>query len=267
MKLVFKSLSIEAHLTMSLERNISDVLTLQDVELANAMVDLKGDQGKLTDFIASRKAQVYNSVTKEHSDNYAKVHGDLVRAGDTIKNITYYHVRNKDLDLTQEAIYKKSKTDADSATFDSQVAKRQFEINEWTVGNKQDTLFIMQLIFISLTFIAPLLYLVRIELLPLMVFYGIVCLILIALILTFMIRYQYTDKTRDLRFWNRRRFANMGGPPTIPTCEAIQGLPTDVIRKVGSNITNLGEQVQEIGQRTEAARAAAASAYTAPLTA
>jgi hypothetical protein len=66
------------------------------------------------------------------------------------------------------------------------------------------------------------------------VFYGIVSLILIALILTFMIRYQYTDKTRDLRFWNRRRFANMGGPPTIPTCEAIQGLPAEIMKGIKS---------------------------------
>ena len=219
---------------MSLARNISDVLTLQDVELANAMTALKGNPGKLSEFISSRKAQVYNSVTKEHSDNYAKVHGDLIRAGDTIKNITYYHVRNKDLDNTQEAVYSKAKADADAATYDSQIAKRQFEINEWTVGNKQDTLFIMQLIFISLTFIAPLIYLVRLDLLPLSVFYGIVSLILIALILTFMIRYQYTDKTRDLRFWNRRRFANMGGPPTIPTCEAIQGLPAEIMKGIKS---------------------------------
>ena len=248
---------------MSLERNISDVLTLQDVELANAMTALKGDPAKLSDFIASRKAQVYDSVTKEHSDNYAKVHGDLIRAGDAVKNITYYHVRNKDLDNTQEVVYSKAKADADAATFDSQVAKRQFEINEWTTGNKQDTLFIMQLIFISLTFIAPLLYLVRLELLPSMVFYGIVCLILIALILTFMIRYQYTDKTRDLRFWNRRRFAMMGGPPTIPTCEAIQGLPTEVIKKVSAAANRVGEQAQEVGQRVERARAAAYAAGSA----
>jgi hypothetical protein len=239
---------------MSLARNISDVLTLQDVELANAMSALKQDPGKLSAFISSRKAQVYNSVTKEHSDNYAKVHGDLIRAGDTIKNITYYHVRNKDLDNTQEAVYSKAKADADAATFDSQVAKRQFEINEWTVGNKQDTLFIMQLIFISLTFIAPLIYLVRLELLPLSVFYGIISLILIALILTFMIRYQYTDKTRDLRFWNRRRFAMMGGPPTIPTCEAIQGLPAEIKKQLGKAQSVIEDTAGQVGEKVVSIR-------------
>jgi hypothetical protein len=219
---------------MSLGQEINDVLALQDVELANSMTQLKKNPAGLSTFIQQRKADLYNAVTKEHSDNYQKVYGDMTRSSNTIKNISYYHVRNTDLDKTQEAIFSNAKNNADAAVFDSQVAKRQFEINEWTVGNKQDTLFVMQLLFIALTFIAPLLYLTRIELLPTSVFIGIVSLITIALILTFVIRYQYTDKTRDYRFWNRRRFASMGGPPTAPTCEAIQALPSTLL----SNLEN-----------------------------
>jgi hypothetical protein len=220
---------------MSLGQEINDVLTLQDVELANSMTQLKKNPAGLTTFIQQRKADLYNTVTKEHSDNYEKVYGDLTRAGNTVKNITYYHVRNKDLDNTQKSIFENAKNNADAATFDSQVAKRQFEINEWTVGNKQDTLFVMQLIFIALTFIAPLVYLARIGMMPQTVFYSVVALVTIALILTFVIRYQYTDKTRDYRFWNRRRFASMGGPPTPPTCEAIQGLASQLTSSLQSS--------------------------------
>jgi hypothetical protein len=224
---------------MSLGQEINDVLALQDVELANSMTQLKKNPAGLTTFIQQRKADLYNAVAKEHSDNYQKVYGDMTRSSNTIKNISYYHVRNTDLDNTQNAIFTNAKNNADAAVFDSQVAKRQFEINEWTVGNKQDTLFVMQLLFIALTFIAPLLYLTRIELLPLSVFIGIVSLITIALILTFVIRYQYTDKTRDYRFWNRRRFASMGGPPVAPTCEAIQALPSTLVSNLENRLNQM----------------------------
>ncbi len=234
---------------MSLGQEINDVLTLQDVELANSMTQLKKDPAGLSTFIQQRKADLYNAVTKEHSDNYQKVYGDMTRSSNTIKNISYYHVRNTDLDNTQQAVFASAKNNADAAVFDSQVAKRQFEINEWTVGNKQDTLFVMQLLFIALTFIAPLLYLNRIELLPTSVFIGIVSLITIALILTFVIRYQYTDKTRDYRFWNRRRFASMGGPPTAPTCEAIQALPSQITSAAQSTAADIGQRAQSVLDR------------------
>ncbi len=219
---------------MVLEQNITDALKLQDIELANSINNLKNDPVKLGEFINARKAQLYNTVTKEHSDNFEKVYGDLGRATDTTKNILYYHVRNKDLDRTQEAILSRAASDADNATYDSQVAKRQFEINEWTSSNKLDTLFFFQLLFIGLTLLAPLLYMSRTGMIPNGVFYGVSLLIVIALVLTVAVRAQYTEKTRDLRFWNRRRFQQMGGPPTPPTCESIQGLASTAVQGVTS---------------------------------
>lgn len=229
---------------MSLDQNIRDVLKLQDVELANAMNTLKNDPAKLSQFITARKAQLYNTVTKEHSDNFEKVYGDLGRATDTTKNILYYHVRNKDLDRTQEAVLSRAATDADNATYDSQVAKRQFEINEWTSSNKLDTLFFFQLLFIGLTLLAPLLYMSRTGMIPNGVFYGVSLLIVIALVLTVAVRAQYTEKSRDLRFWNRRRFQQMGGPPTPPTCESIQGLASDM----SQGLVSAGQSVQSAAQ-------------------
>ena len=229
---------------MSLDQNIRDVFRLQDVELANAMNTLKGDPAKLSQFITARKAQLYNTVTKEHSDNFQKVYGDLGRAADTTKNIMYYHVRNKDLDRTQEAVFKRAAMDADNATYDSQVAKRQFEINEWTSSNKLDTLFFFQLLFIGLTLLAPLLYMSRTGMIPNGVFYGVSLLIVIALVLTVAVRAQYTEKSRDLRFWNRRRFQTMGGPPTPPTCESIQGLASDL----SQGLVSAGQSIQSAAQ-------------------
>lgn len=230
---------------MSLAKNIQDALNAQDVELANAMAELKGDPAKLADFMSSRKAELYNTVTNEHSDSFQKVYGDLQRASDTTKNILYYAVRNKDLDNLQEQIFARTRAEAENATFDSQTAKRQYEANEWTSGNKNDTLFFFQLFFIGLTLTAPLLYMHKNGMIPSSVFYGVEGLVMIALVLTVVVRAQYTEKTRDQTFWNRRRFQKMGGPPTPPTCEAIQAYAAQGIagvQEVGKDIQALGEQ-------------------------
>jgi hypothetical protein len=236
-----------------MDQTMRDVLSLQDVQLANAMTNLRNNPVQLQKFIQQQKSSLYNTVTKEHSDNFQKVFNDLENSGNTVKNITYYHVRNKDLDNTQSAVFDKARAEADAATYDSQIAKRQFEINEWTSGNKMDTLFIMQMTFIGLTLTAPLLYMVRIGIVPWSVFSMISVLVLLAIILTFVVRYQYHDKSRDLRFFNRRRFASMGGPPTPPTCEAVQELATSTIASGASAYESAKAQAQQISGAFSAA--------------
>jgi hypothetical protein len=214
--------------------NWGDILTIQDATLLNSLNSLSADQ--MQQFINTRKTDVYNAVTSDHSDSFEKVHGDLVRSGNTVKNVLYYAVRNKDLESTHDSVYNSAKGNADAALYDSQIAKRQFEINEWTVGNKRDTLFFMQVMFIALTIYVPLLYLNKIGLLPSSTLYGIGVLLLIAVIFTFVVRYQYSDKLRDTKYWNRRRFAQMGGPPVTPTCDALKSLAEQSINSLTSGL-------------------------------
>ena len=222
---------------------VNQIQQLQDVELMNAISNLKGNPAKLHDFISNQKADLYKRVAQEHSDTFQKVHGDMIRASNTNNNVMYYAVRNKDLDNLQQSVLSKATGEADAATYNSQTAKRQFEINEWTVGNKQDTLFFLQITLIVFTFTAVLLYFQKTGALPISVFYGISGLLSVAVILTLIVRAQYTNKTRDNRFWNRRRFERMGGPPTIPSCPALESLGTNL----AENAQKLETQLQERG--------------------
>jgi hypothetical protein len=225
--------------------NWGDILTIQDANLLNSLNAMTPEQ--IQQLINTRKSEVYNAVTADHSDSFQKVHGDLVRAGNTVKNILYYAVRNKDLESTHDSVYNAAKSSADAATYDSQIAKRQFEINEWTVGNKRDTLFFMQIMFIALTIYIPLLYLNRIGIVPSSTLYGIGLLMLLAVIFTFVVRYQYSDKLRDNKYWNRRRFAQMGGPPVTPTCEALKSLAQQSSESISSSLDNLDSTITSAG--------------------
>jgi hypothetical protein len=236
--------------------NWGDILTIQDANLLNTLNAMSPEE--IQQFINKRKNEVYNAVSQDHSDSFQKVHGDLVRAGNTVKNVLYYAVRNKDLESTHDSVYNAAKGSADAATYDSQIAKRQFEINEWTVGNKRDTLFFMQIMFIALTIYIPLLYLNKIGILPSSTLYGIGLLLLLAVIFTFVVRYQYSDKLRDNKYWNRRRFAQMGGPPVTPTCDALKSLAqqsseaieaglSGASSTISSSLSSLGSSLSSAG--------------------
>lgn len=205
----------------AIDTAISNAVSNQDLELAQAISDLKGDPAALAAFVTGRQSELYNAVTLEHSDTFKKVYGDYKRASSTNNNILYYYIRNNDLNTLEGNLFSQAQSSANAAQHDSDLAKRQYEINEWTGSNKADTLFVFQMILIALSVSAPLLYLQRKGILPMSVFVGITALLFIAILCTIIVRAQYTNVTRDTRFWNRRRFPGMGGPPVAPTCEAV----------------------------------------------
>jgi hypothetical protein len=213
---------------------------MQDVELANAMNQFRSSGGA-SDYIAQRRGELYNTVSSEHSDSIAKVFGDLQRATDTTKNILYYHVRNKDLDRLQNSIVDQAAMEAANATYDNHNSKRQFEINQWTSENKLDTVFVLQMAFIYLTLTAAMIYGLNAGMIPSSVFYGVTGILSIAVVLTLIVRYQYTAKTRDNRLWNRRRFAKMG-PPVMPNCPAVTGMVADFMENTAQQIDDLESQ-------------------------
>jgi hypothetical protein len=88
--------------------------------------------------------------------------------------------------------------------------------------------------FIYLTLTAVMLYGMNVGVIPSNVFYGVTSVLSIAVLLTLIVRYQYTSKTRDNHLWNRRRFAKMGGPPTTMSCDAILAKAADDSAKYGA---------------------------------
>jgi hypothetical protein len=216
---------------------IQNAIVAQDVQLASALADITAtDNTAITNYLNKQANTLRNQVTKNHSDNFSTTYASAVNTGNTIKNIMWYNQRNKDLYNTQTAVLSRATDDAQGVQRDNQTSKRQFEINEWTANNKLDTLFIMQLIFIGLMILVPLMYLTRMGIIPYSAFYGVSVLVLIAIILTFVVRLQYTSNTRDLRYWNRRRFARQGGPPTPPTCDQVASAAQGVFSSGPSSV-------------------------------
>jgi hypothetical protein len=93
--------------------------------------------------------------------------------------------------------------------YNTDLATRQMQINEWSYHNKMETLFVFQLIFLTLSLFAVLMYMNKANYIN-VYFMGFIMIIVVFIIAIIIFnRVSYTAKVRDTRFWNRRQFGYM----------------------------------------------------------
>ena len=102
----------------------------------------------------------------------------------------------------------------DSVIYNTDLANRQIEINEWSYNNKMDTLFVFQLLFISLIFIGILLIFKGQGILGRSFTWYSIGIVSILVLLITINRYMYTINKRDHRHWNRKNFAGDNSKPS-----------------------------------------------------
>jgi hypothetical protein len=245
---------------------ITDTTTQQSIELATALAQIQsaGGSNALVQFTADQRGSLMNTVMQEHSDTAAENIGDLSRSQDSLNNVMYYYARNNDVNNIQSAILDRAKTEAQGAARDSQLSKRQFEINEWTASNKAETLFMMQLLLIAVTFTIFILFLNRMGIIPTSVFSLITALVFIAFILTFVIRYQYTTYLRNGRYWNRKNYGNMSAinaPAACPSPDSTNSF-SGLLSDFGNNSDALFSSWLQFTSNVGDAARSASDSYT-----
>lgn len=159
------------------------------------------------------KDTIVNGVVNSMNTTFTTVFNMTDAAAKDYQAALFYDTRNKEFKQLQDAVAARTTEEKSMLDTDIQNARRQSQINEWSAYNKLDTLFVSQLTFIALVFLAPLLYLKSLYILPSGVFWGIAFLIFIAVLLTIVWRVQYTDKSRSNQFWHRRRFGDYSKTP------------------------------------------------------
>jgi hypothetical protein len=196
-----------------------EVEVLQNTELATAINTLsdKGGDG-LTQYLQEQQKQLYNEVTSQKDESFEKVYGDFERASATQNSLLFYDQRNHDLNNIQDDIYSLQKGDVDAISHDADLAKRQYEINQWASGNNMDTLFVYQQLLIIVCTTIVLLYLWNAGILEDLIFYSILFVLICIFVFTIVNRSQYTNFLRDKRFWNRRLFPTYKKIPVPNIC-------------------------------------------------
>jgi len=87
---------------------------------------------------------------------------------------------------------------------DANTTKRIYEMNEWTVQNKKDTLFVLSSLFIALSSLLLLTVLWRMGIST--GYTAAIYAVPVVIVFVFIVinRSQYTNTSRDQRYWNRQ---------------------------------------------------------------
>jgi len=175
-----------------------------DLELLTFLSDpavstdtIEANARKATDAVLSEKRAVKKSLT----DNINSADANVV-------NTAYYVSRTQDLVTLADDVDTIASGQLNSSTTNKSLSLRQNEINEWANFSKLEILYFMQIIFISLSLIAILSYLLSITYISSSLFWTLVSVIFIIDLLIIVLKSRFTMMNRDGRYWHKMRFAN-----------------------------------------------------------
>jgi hypothetical protein len=225
--------------------SIIDVTNLfQDVELATAIGQLKQDPAKLQQFLQEQQDRIYQDVIKQKESTFEKVYGDLKRASDSQDAVIMLDKRSRELADFQRQLYENQAKSAGAITEDKNLAGRKYEMNEWSVNNKNDTLFVFSSLFILLSSLILLTLLWRRTLISSALYGSLSGLFVLIFIFMVIYRANFTNIWRNNRYWNRRNFEGKYGKIPVPLCANVAEAATGAAN-MANKAQNLAIQTVE----------------------
>jgi hypothetical protein len=105
---------------------------------------------------------------------------------------------------------------ADTVLEDKNMSGRKHEMNEWTVNNKKDTLFVFSSSFIMLSGLLLITVLWRMGVINSFLWAALGAPLIIICGLILLNRAQYTNALRNKRYWNKKIFEGKYGKIPVP---------------------------------------------------
>ncbi len=218
-------------------------LLYQDLEKIRFSENLRKNPSDYSAFVNERVDQMTNEAFHRKRTAFQKAQIDLSRYMDMDHNANFYRTRNADLERVQQAIDDNNNRIASQIGADKDNSKRQYEINEYFYHNKLETLFFLQLFFISMLAMAIVLYLQKTNFLTGTMAGLLTVLIILVVLITGVYRYTYTSQTRDKRLWHRRYFPEEAPtPPSALKCGPNGQIEFDLNRIIPVGVTQCGEE-------------------------
>jgi hypothetical protein len=186
-------------------QSVTDLTRLvQDVQYTTALKGMTEQQKQ--SYFDSQKEELLGTILNDRAGTFQKTFVDASRNNSLQQSLFFYQQRNRDLENVGKTLKNQNEASIGVAKYNNQLATRQYEINEWSYNNKLDTLFVFQILFVTVLLTAGLAYLNKLGFLS-MTILGILVGILLFIDIAILInRFNYTQKIRDKRYWNRRTF-------------------------------------------------------------
>lgn len=210
----------------------------QDVELASAFDVLKKDPVRYTQFLQDQQNKVYSEIVKQKDNSFDKVYGDLDRASKVQESILMNQKRTKELANIHKQLAENQQNSASAILHDKQIANRKYEMNEWSVNNKNDTLFVFSSGFIMLSGLLLITALYRIGMISSYLWVAFGTPLIIIFILIIIRRAFYTERLRNKRYWNKQIFPGKNEKISLPSCNDMES----GIQSGSQNISSIAKQ-------------------------
>lgn len=181
-----------------------------DSALNNAITGMS--RSELDTYVTDNTAKVQDSLTNNFANAFGQSLKSTTLAAGNYDLLSNYVIQSRNLNTTLNDLSGQSLNNVDIAKRNVDTASRTQEIKEWYYNNKLDTLFIFQLIFISLCFLAFLAFLAKLGYISNAITGIMIGILIVVNILIISNRAIYTDKVRDKRYWSKRMYGVVGSP-------------------------------------------------------
>lgn len=220
---------------------IAAVVRDQQLERLNFATGLRKDPAGYSQFQQKNIGAILSDVKIRKESAFQKAQIDLGRYMDMHHNVNFYKTRSGDVNAITGVMLENNRRIGSSILRDKENSKRQFEINEWYNYDKLETLFFLQIVFMSSLAAAIVMYLTKKDMIT-VGFAGILySLLVLSVAGVGLYKYYYTEGPRDVKLWHRRRFPK-AGPTPPPSCpDPVSKTSSDIARALAASAKTLGQ--------------------------
>jgi flagellar biosynthesis protein FliQ len=201
---------------VNLDTLIQQTSLLSDMELQAYLASMSDSQK--TDFVGSNVVGAINSVKAQKSSKFNDLFDQMIGADNNVTSAAYYLARTRDLTDFAKDVDDLMVKELNATDINAGLAARQNEINDWANFNKLDTLYIMQVLFVSLSMVGILSFLLANGTITQVLFTFVSYIIAALAVLMVLFRWRYTNVARDGRYWHKARFQKQPNTYIAPTC-------------------------------------------------
>jgi len=159
------------------------------------------------------KAKIQAQLDKIQNENknmkrnaFARLFNDYGRHLDQEKNAQNYASRSTDVLAMVESNLRNTSGGMDFNKYNKDLSRRQIEINDWYYQDKLETLFFLQMFFMTMLTMSIVFYFQKTGMLS-SAFAGFLTVVLLAIVgAAGVYRWWFTGIVRDSRWWYKRRF-------------------------------------------------------------
>lgn len=163
-------------------------------------------------YLAGQATTLQSTLTGQFADSFGQSLSNTQNTARNFDIMTNYTTQSKNLNTVVSDLAGTQDFNLSTAKRNSDTAQRNQEIKEWYYNNKLDTLFVFQLMFISLCVLAAIAFAAKMGFISNTLVGILIGFEVVIMILLISNRAIYTDKVRNKRYWNKRIYGVVGSP-------------------------------------------------------